>query len=469
MASKFSRSGDRDTDFLCLFETGSFYDCSIKVEKRRFRCHKIILIMSSPVFERMLCGDFAESTKGADDEIAIDSISADAFDKAMRFLYGNKIYFENSINLTIEIFRFAHKWQISKLFRVASDILQKKLDATNVLQILKMHHSLGVTAGLDKCWKIIQEQTVEVLSSAGWLECSSETVKTILSREKLSVNEIGLFQALLKWGSSFRGKGTTRSKINEFLPLIRFLTMTENDFVAICTATNDELTSDEKLNILLAIKTGKIDFYPTHLSKSRKSRCPVTAMEVSFASITGQIRPRSIHINTPPNTRHTVKLSLRSHLFSVNEIFITGVVMQDLSMFANSHSPTQTYYFAYWCLSNAGSRYNLMQLEDSEDATVQSAEFKFLPAYSSNLERTVRFDPPVKMRVGCQYALDLRAKGYFSSNMHPHFVATCELEIEPRALEQCSNEFLSAKITGMQRENIYHMSSLIIELKSNST
>ncbi|XP_059487476.1 uncharacterized protein LOC132203608 [Neocloeon triangulifer] len=441
--------------------------------------------MSSPVFERMLCGDFAESTKGADDEIAIDSISADAFDKAMRFLYGNKIYFENSINLTIEIFRFAHKWQISKLFRVASDILQKKLDATNVLQILKMHHSLGVTAGLDKCWKIIQEQTVEVLSSAGWLECSSETVKTILSREKLSVNEIGLFQALLKWGSSFRGKGTTRSKINEFLPLIRFLTMTENDFVAICTATNDELTSDEKLNILLAIKTGKIDFYPTHLSKSRKSRCPVTAMEVSFASITGQIRPRSIHINIPPNNMHTLNLLLRSNLSNVNEIFVTGVIVQDSSFFLEP--PMQTYHFAFGLYSNNLCNFQLGPFV----AQSESAEFTFLPPGSSNLERTVRFDPPVKMIAGCQYALDLRVKVLInlprSSRVHrsmgnyntivrgQHELAvgtTCELEINLSNVQPgdlFSYESFSAKITGPMSQEMSHLSAILIELKSNST
>jgi BTB/POZ domain len=64
-----------------------------------FKCHKVILSVCSPVFEKMFCGNFKEAKMGPDEPIRLDKIDPLVFESAMRCVinkYNYTISFEAS-------------------------------------------------------------------------------------------------------------------------------------------------------------------------------------------------------------------------------------------------------------------------------------------------------------------------------------------------------------------------------------
>ncbi|XP_059489688.1 kelch-like protein 41 [Neocloeon triangulifer] len=370
--ASLSLTGNPNDDLLDLLKTGRFYDCTLRVGDRRFKCHKLILIKSSRVFERAFYnGMLAETRLGPDDDFNINDVSVEAFDIALQFLYGNAAELERNVELAPEICTFAHLWQMQQLFKAASAVSMQNLDASNVLLVLGMHIRLGHPDGLQECWEIIEKQTVHVVSSSSWENCSKEAVKKVLTRENLSIDEFDLFKALQRWGRSMN------SSIEEFLTLIRFLNFEGKELLEVCAQEDNGLTSDEKLKILLAFQTENLELFPGHLCRRKDLRFKKPSELTICCNQPGPCTSKIYFPLARDFNNATIGLSVRTPPVFKGKIFLTGIHLKDLTNFVE---PCPGHYkFAMSHLLN-NNQYSFIQISStfcygSESGTIVSSFF----------------------------------------------------------------------------------------------
>jgi hypothetical protein len=119
--------------------------------------------------------------------------------------------------------------------------------------------------------------TDEVLKSDCFLRTKRATLFTILEQDELCISsELDLFSACLRWAKNRiqeTGSGLSIVKmLGLTLPLIRFRTMTSEEFSSTVVPSN-VLTADEGLRILCCIvnKTGDV---PAGFCNNENSRVP---------------------------------------------------------------------------------------------------------------------------------------------------------------------------------------------------
>ncbi|XP_059478998.1 uncharacterized protein LOC132198790 isoform X2 [Neocloeon triangulifer] len=290
---EWKRSGDVLSDYLHLFESSSMYDCTFRVEAssktlntkpevKVFKCHKLVLSVASKVFQIMFYGDFVEASKTPDDEIVIDDTLPAVFETAMRFVYGRKMDFKNEV-IAAQVYKFANKWQIISLMD-AADLYLEKVSPENVAFVYDIFKECGNKEGLERCMKVITENTREVLRSLRWCDASAELVTDVLSQQDLCIeSECELLEGLFWWGEAQvknriekPSDAEVREAINKPLQKIRFLTMEQQEFADFCLKSSSNILSvEEKFYIMMSITTGSMKNFPKNFSIEKKLRATV--------------------------------------------------------------------------------------------------------------------------------------------------------------------------------------------------
>ncbi|XP_065334375.1 BTB/POZ domain-containing protein 6-like [Cloeon dipterum] len=270
------RSEEILLDRLTLYTESEYYDCTFRVGNENpkiFKCHKLILARASEVFAKMLYGDFKEGQKSKDDAIVIETnISPNAFDSAMRFIYGNEKVFPTT-SLACEVYKFADKWQIENLRHAASlEIGEAELD--QILLVYEMYKSLGDKHQEDNYLKVIVGNTSEILESPYWIDVAPSTVLEIFSQPKLNVDsERVLFDALVKWGeANSESPVDLRTNIDSALKQILFMTMESEEFAELCATSEDIFSVEERYQIFMSIGLRDFEQLPPDFSTGYQTR-----------------------------------------------------------------------------------------------------------------------------------------------------------------------------------------------------
>ena len=80
-----------------------------------------------------------------------------------------------------------------------SEQLATKVTLSNVLQLLVFADLYEARSLVEKCFKMIDDNTAEVLASDGLLSLPTHNLKSILSRDTLCVPEVLVFNAVHRW------------------------------------------------------------------------------------------------------------------------------------------------------------------------------------------------------------------------------------------------------------------------------
>lgn len=120
-----------------LWATRLFSDVNVIVGSVSISVHKNILGVSSTVFAAMFQNDMKELRLG---EIVIEDFTASAVEDFLKCLYTGEI--EDEAN-TVEIFALAAKYNIQDLKTICKNIILKKIDGSNAIEILNLAHLYG--------------------------------------------------------------------------------------------------------------------------------------------------------------------------------------------------------------------------------------------------------------------------------------------------------------------------------------
>ena len=209
----------------------------------RVPAHKLVLAISSPVFEAMFYGELAEKTR----EIELPDTERPYLLEFLRFLYCDEVHL--TANNVFHVLYVAKKYIVPTLETKCRVFLQENIDVNNACQILEEARRFQETALEQRYWEIIDESTSECVNSDRVLTLSHDTLVALLKRDTLMIDEIELFEVVKRWAEAkCEDKTAMRAALGDAVNLIRFPTMAPKEFAARVVPTGI-LTSDEALGV----------------------------------------------------------------------------------------------------------------------------------------------------------------------------------------------------------------------------
>ena len=151
----------------------------------------------------------------------------------------------------------AKKYLIPSLPEKCCKVLEESIKPDNVFMVLEQAIQLDEKKLEAKCWDIVSKETLECINSDAFCSIGSQTLNTLLKREMLTVAEVELFKAVLKWvdsecvkqGINIEEDKTARTRVlGDSVYDIRFLQMSQEDFAKYVSSTGI-LTEAEVISI----------------------------------------------------------------------------------------------------------------------------------------------------------------------------------------------------------------------------
>ena len=359
-------------------------------ERKVIPAHKLILAMGSPKFSDRFCGP----TSDTEDSIEVSEYDYESILELFRFIYCD------DVNLTrsnvLNVLYLANEHSVPSLAEKCDEFLRKNLDPTNVLAILP-HARMSKDEDLqDRCWKVIEMYTEEVVNSDKFLEAERLLVESIVKRMNSNLEEVELFKGVNRWAEkkiTEKGKvadGNVKREIigEEILKAIRFPVMSQGDFSNFVLKTN--ILNKQEVLEMRKYYSGK----PTpSLPYLQSPRIPVLKRASRFK---GFKKP-------PMPSGGALKLSANMHslVLSVDKaIYLKGI----------QHFGSDGCYYDVWMVIQDTTR-NQQGYLNVKSGSYSSEEDSDGIYYGFN----VFFDTPVILQPGKRYKIISWIKGPASS------------------------------------------------------
>jgi hypothetical protein len=216
-----------------MFNNSDMSDISFTCEgsDKILYAHKYVLATSSAVFNAMFYGDLAEKNS----VVHLSDTDEKSLEEFLRFLYTDEC------NLTTDnvmsVMNLSKKYIVLSLTEYVKAQLIRDTEPGNVLVILEQAIHFEEKDLEAKCWQVIEWRTSEVVNSANFINIKQTTLASLLKRNNLTIPELDLFQAVLKWTNhqcSQKSLELTtenrRSVIGEAVYDLRFIAINQEEF-----------------------------------------------------------------------------------------------------------------------------------------------------------------------------------------------------------------------------------------------
>ncbi|KAG0718530.1 BTB/POZ domain-containing protein 6 [Chionoecetes opilio] len=188
-----------------ILGTGQWSDCSFLVgnenNQKTVHGHRLILAMSSPVFEAMFFGGLPEKSEKP---IEILDVQPEAFMALLQYIYSDEINLK-SFDQVCEICYAAKKYMIPSLVEQCTQFIWGDLYPGNVCRAYEFALLFEEPRLIEKCLQIIEKRTDEVLKDPSFAEMGLSTLRTVLQQETLNVLYIKMSAPSRKSVSSRKG------------------------------------------------------------------------------------------------------------------------------------------------------------------------------------------------------------------------------------------------------------------------
>jgi len=192
-------------------------DVQLEVGGKIFHCHKLILEMKSPYFEQKL----NPSSAAADNQqIVLNDVSADVFDKVLQFMYTGKT--ELSDENVEHILNAADLMQLTELTQLCVDYLTSRVSTDTYLRYSRIAEQMSLDTLDLACRRFCVKEFGKIGSSSLLSSLSEKMMRELLEEDELVVeSEVDVCETLMKWLNSQTESGNPVEPY-QLLTLIRW-------------------------------------------------------------------------------------------------------------------------------------------------------------------------------------------------------------------------------------------------------
>uniref|UniRef100_A0A7S4IXT5 BTB domain-containing protein n=1 Tax=Odontella aurita TaxID=265563 RepID=A0A7S4IXT5_9STRA len=199
------------------------YDVHVKVEGRTFSAHRSVLASVSDYFSALFFENrFADSSAGL---ISLPSVSADAFEKFLRWAYLDEVDETDSMVL-LEV---SSRLQCQGIITKIEKNLLRKIDHTTCLQLWELAEEMGLIE-LEKASKREALKTYEkVVGSEYFSSLSADHLSCLLSSDDLVVsNERNVFSSVIAWAKAQPEQRNNAEQLEKIFSRVRYIMLPES-------------------------------------------------------------------------------------------------------------------------------------------------------------------------------------------------------------------------------------------------
>lgn len=218
--------------------------------------HKFILSAGSLVLDRIVYGNEASESV---DNTTVDQISNTAFTEILRYLYTDEANITDAN--AFEIMIKANYYDLLLLEQKCIEVLQNAISRTNCFTYFSKGYALyGNNPVVKTCLEFIQFAPNVIFKNENFPDLEIYAIIEILRNDVINITEYELYESLLLWATENCKRqefpDTTENKrdlIKDALKLIRFTTLTADEFTRCLNLPGSVLTPNEITEIKNAI------------------------------------------------------------------------------------------------------------------------------------------------------------------------------------------------------------------------
>ncbi|XP_075722995.1 BTB/POZ domain-containing protein 6 [Rhipicephalus microplus] len=273
-------------NFKKFLQSGQYSDVEFSVKpemfpiSKTFKAHRQLLALRNEVFAAMFYGQLPEK------DVVITDLHPDGFYCLLKYLYTGKPKIK-STEEAMYTRTAADKYLEPYLALTCSEYIIAHVTAEQVCHVIDYTLLTGGEYVDNAVGRLLEDRPEAILASDAFTDCLQETVHFVLEKVT-NVPEMCVLLAVHRWAQAFCQKiATTGNKpvdiktaIAPFLPKLRFLTLTPEEFVTFNTSddTRGVLCKDDAFAIMSVILCNKSIELPSWVCKERKPRCSATKM-----------------------------------------------------------------------------------------------------------------------------------------------------------------------------------------------
>ncbi|KAJ5069624.1 btb-domain-containing protein [Anaeramoeba ignava] len=215
----------------------SYFDFEIICEQNEisFKTHKSILSSRSHYFKSLFNSKMKEYQEN---KLILKDVSSSILFPILNYFYSGKI--EINLENAIQILIFSSKYLIDELIEASSKFIKNNFQFETIVDVLKLSEATNLNQLLDSSYQFILENFEEFIKTSFFLELEENHLNSILLNDDILINEIELFQSIIKWGKHKSNinqqkeiekeeKEKLQNQISNVIEKIRFIDFTKQE------------------------------------------------------------------------------------------------------------------------------------------------------------------------------------------------------------------------------------------------
>lgn len=250
-----------------------FTDVTVVVQGKEFKCHRLILALGSPYFERTFYHTFKDDRSSP---ILISDVRPEAFQCVQTFLYTDKVTFGNE-KQAFQTFEAADKFDMYDL-KSECEIYLSELDfrPCNIWNSFNQAILLRMEKLRKKCLTYVQNNAGECLRNQAFKSASEDAVLDVVKSGRLAISESELLDLLVDWAvfNKRLNNNLLRVYLLPYLTHIRFRAMRAVEFCKTIKIHPSIISPEHSLAILQYLELPNKNTLPSWCSTLPKRIWP---------------------------------------------------------------------------------------------------------------------------------------------------------------------------------------------------
>ncbi|CAG7682224.1 unnamed protein product [Allacma fusca] len=180
----------RKKHFDVTFEVGQ--------EKKKISCHNSFLMSRSPAFETLFSAKFDSSNP-----ISLPNVEPATFELFLGFVYSDE--FTTNIPMAIKLLQLGVKYDVKPLVQKCEQLMSEDIQLDDAIETFTIARRYSLQTLMDQAGEILICHFEALSKGSNFRHFDEQTLMYLLKRDELPLEELKLFNIILRWASDNMG------------------------------------------------------------------------------------------------------------------------------------------------------------------------------------------------------------------------------------------------------------------------